>query len=127
MKILIIEPSEVSRIVIEDQLMKLGVKSSDIHLCVDGKRAIEYVREEGVDILFTTLNLPGLDGVDFVDLILREQPDLVSRLFILSSSDKEVFDDVKEVGAKRFIRKPVNEQYFQHFVAPEIERMMAEI
>ncbi len=124
MNIMIVEPSEVSRAVIENTLMKLGVKSGDINLFVDGGDAIAFAREEGADLLFTVLNLPGMDGIDFIDIILKEQPELVSRLFVLSSNDKDALDDVKDIGAKRFIRKPINEDYFKHFVGPEIEKML---
>ena len=124
MNVAIIDPSELSRIVIEDMLMKLGVKALDIHLFIDGENAIEYIREHDPDLLFTTVSLPGLDGVDLVDIILREKPALVAKLFVLSSSENEVFDSMKEVGAKRFIKKPINTEYFEHFVKPEVEKLL---
>ena len=71
MNIMIVEPSEVSRAVIENTLMKLGVKSGDINLFVDGEDAMAFAREEGADLLFTVLNLPGMDGIDFIDIILK--------------------------------------------------------
>lgn len=124
MNIMIVDPSEVSRTVIENFLLKMGVTSRNIHLFVDGEQAIEFSRDEEVDILFSALNLPGIDGIDFIDIVLNEQPKLVSKLFVLSSNDKDVFDDVKDIGAKRFIRKPINEEYFNHFVGPEIEKTL---
>lgn len=127
MYIMIVDPSEISRSVMEEQLLMMGVKSSDIHLFIDGQSALESARKESIDMLFTTLNLPVLDGIDLVDLVLAEKPSLVSRLFVLSSSDKEVFNDVKEIGAKRFIKKPINAEIFQHFVKPEVEKLILNI
>ena len=124
MDIAIIDPSELSRVVIEDFLMQMGVKALDIHLFIDGEHAIEYVREHDPDLLFTSLSLPKLDGVDLVDIMLREKPELTAKLFVLSSSENEVFDDVKGVGAKRFIKKPINKEYFDHFVQPEVEKLL---
>ena len=124
MDVAIIDPSELSRIVIEDMLMKLGVKALDIHLFIDGDNAMEYIRDSDPDLLFTTVSLPGLDGVDLVDIILREKPNLAAKLFVLSSSENEVFDGMKEVGAKRFIKKPINPEYFEHFVKPEVEKLL---
>lgn len=124
MDIVIIDPSELSRIVIEDLLMEIGVKALDIHLFVDGQHAIEYIRDHNTDLLFTTVSLPELDGVDLVDILLKEKPDLVSKLFVLSSSENEVFDSMKDVGAKRFIKKPINKEYFEHFVKPEVEKLL---
>ena len=124
MNLVIIDPSELSRVVIEDFLMKMGVAALDIHLFVDGQHALEYIREHDPDLLFTSLSLPQLDGIDLVDIMLREKPELTSKLFVLSSSENEVFDDVKGVGAKRFIKKPINKEYFDHFVQPEVEKLL---
>ena len=124
MNIVIIDPSELSRVVIEDFLMKMGVAALDIHLFIDGQQAFEYIRENDPDLLFTSLSLPKLDGIDLVDIMLREKPELTSKLFVLSSSENEVFDDVKGVGAKRFIKKPISKEYFDHFVQPEVEKLL---
>lgn len=125
MNIVIIDPSELSRVVIEDCLMKMGVTALDIHLFIDGQHALEYIREYEVDLLFTSLSLPKLDGIDLVDILLREKPELTPKLFVLSSSENEVFDDVKDVGAKRFIKKPIQKEYFKHFVQPEVEKLLS--
>ena len=66
-----------------------------------------------------------MDGVTFVELILSNYPTLVSRLFIITSQkDSEHVHEIKEVGAKRFIRKPINEETFKHFIIPEIKKIL---
>jgi hypothetical protein len=68
--------------------------------------------------------LEGLDGITFVDLLLREYPKLVSRLFIMSSSDnQDIYTEMKDVGGKRFIKNPIKDDYFRHFVIPEMEKI----
>jgi CheY-like chemotaxis protein len=124
MDIMIVDPSELSRNVIEDLLMKMGVPGVSIHLFVDGEHALEHVRENSVDLVFTSLSLAEVDGIDLIDIMLREDPEIASKLFVLSSSDKEAFDDVKGIGAKRFIKKPINRDYFIHFIQPEVEKLL---
>ena len=66
-----------------------------------------------------------MDGVSFVDMILYKYPKLISKLFIMSSStESSVFKEIKLVGAKRFIKKPINEEYFRHFIIPEINKII---
>jgi len=58
-------------------------------------------------------------------MILRKQPDLRSKLFIVTSQkDTDDFLEMKDVGAKRFIKKPINEEHFKHFVTPEIIKIL---
>ena len=33
-------------------------------------------------------------------------------------------EEIKGVGAKRFIKKPINEEHFKHFVLPEIHKIL---
>lgn len=124
MNIMIIDQSETSRSVIEELIMKMGVSSMDIHLFVDGEQALDFMRENEIDLVFTALHLAGIDGIDLIDLMIQEDEAIVSKLFVLSSSDKEVFDDVKDIGAKRFIKKPIKADYFTHFVGAEVEKLL---
>jgi len=66
-----------------------------------------------------------MDGVSFTDILLHKFPKMVSKLFITSSSHQsKYFREFKEVGAKRFINKPINEEYFKHFIIPEVNKIL---
>ena len=124
MNIIIIEPSETSRIKIESLLHNMHINSDELHTFENGQIALDFIREEGADLIFTALHLEELDGVSFTDLLLNESPALVSKLFILSSEKNlNYYEEIKEVGAKRFIKKPINEKLFNHFIEPEIHKL----
>ena len=125
MNIVILDASVTARTKIEDLLLEMGVPSSDIYAFEDGAEALDFIREDGADLIFSALEMPTMDGVSFTDLLLREYPLLVSKLFIVSSAkNSDQFAEVKEVGAKRFINKPIDEEYFRHFVAHEINKIL---
>ena len=124
MRIVILDASVTVQRKIEELLLEMNIDSMDIKSFNDGDEALEYVQNNQVDIVFSSIETEGVDGVTFVDLILRSFPKLVSRLFIVTSQkNNEQVEDIKGVGAKRFIRKPINEEYFNHFVVAEINKI----
>ena len=124
MKIIIIDASAFSRDRTEELLNDMNVSSADIYAFDNGEEALELIDESDVDIIFTSLELDEMDGVSFTDILLHKYPDMVSKLFItLSSLDSQHFQEVKEVGAKRFINKPIDVDYFKHFISKEIDKI----
>ena len=125
MNIIVLDASSTVRTKIEKLLLDLERPEIDVILFDDALEALDYIDMNDVDIIFSAIELKGLDGMSFVDLIVRKYPQLISRLFIVTSNtNMDTFSEMKEVGAKRFIKKPINEEYFHHFVIPEINKII---
>jgi response regulator RpfG family c-di-GMP phosphodiesterase len=124
MNIVILDASETSRIRTEDLLTDLKVLADDIYSFDNAEEALEFIDDEGAHIVFSSLELTDIDGISFTDILLRKYPKMVSKLFITSSSkDSHHFQEFKEVGAKRFINKPIKEDHFKHFISREINKI----
>lgn len=125
MNILILDASLVVLQKIENLLFDINFKDLNLNSFQDAEAALEYIRENKVNLIFSAIETEGMDGITFVDLILRDNPALVSKLFIVTSQNNtSSIEDIKGVGAKRFIKKPINEEYFRHFVIPEIHKAL---
>jgi len=110
---------------IENLLHEIGIEDLEISLFTDANEALDFMEDNNVRMVFSSIETEGIDGITFVDIILRKQPDLLSKLFIVTSQkDTDDFHDIKDVGAKRFIKKPINEEHFKHFVTPEIVKIL---
>ena len=110
---------------IEELLHEIDVEELDIRLFSNAEDALDFLDDNEVKLIFSSIETEGIDGATFIDAILRKDDTLVSKLFIVTSQkDGESFDDIKGVGAKRFIQKPINEKHFKHFVTPEITRIL---
>jgi len=122
---LILDASATVRNKIHDLLLELDSEHMDIETFEDGSEALEFIQENDVDLVFSAIETTGLDGISFVDMVLRDNPKIVSKLFIVTSQkNTENLEEMKGVGAKRFIRKPINEEHFRHFIVPEIHRII---
>lgn len=124
MIIVAVDDSPTVLMTISAILEEMGVEVSDIYTFTSGNEALEFIREKRADIVFSDVQMPEMDGYRFAQTLIDEQPEYVSKLFIVSADEsKECVVNMKAAGAKRFIRKPINVQHFNHFVKPEIDKL----
>lgn len=86
----------------------------------DGREALERVRTEKPDILVTDVNMPFLNGVELLEQIHREQPEMVT--FVVSGYDD--FEYVKGCflnGSTNYLLKPVTREDMEGAVNKALE------
>lgn len=123
MKIVVLDDSKTVLLTLQALLEELGANEDEIFLFSEGEKALSYIKSQGADIVFTDIQMPGMDGFEFVEKLLGYSEALASDLFVTSAHEhsKDV-DRMKDIGAKRFIRKPIDPLRFKHFVAPRISK-----
>ncbi len=123
MKIVVLDASITVRKKIQNLLLDIDSVNLDIELFEDANDALFFIKENGADMIFSSIETKGLDGISFADIVLGEFPQYVSTLFVVTSQNNtEALEDMKNVGVKRFIKKPINEEHFKHFMIPEIKK-----
>lgn len=125
MNVLILDASVTVRMRINELLTEVDPDNLEITCFEDASDALDHMQENEIDLIFSAIETKGIDGISFADILLQKRPELVSRLFIITSQkNTEHIEDIKNVGVKRFIRKPINEEHFKHFVIPEIKKIL---
>lgn len=70
----------------------------------NGKEAIEYIRNENIDLVLLDIHLPYIDGIRAMDIILKEKPDI--KILILSSdNDSRIISKSLQLGALGYLNK----------------------
>ncbi len=78
-----------------------------VFTALSGTEAIEIVMKENIDILFMDINMPGLSGLETVNVITKLKPNIV--FVILSAFDRfQYAQEAINLGAYKYITKPVN-------------------
>ena len=78
-----------------------------VFTALSGTEALEIVMKEDIDIMFTDINMPGLNGLETVSVITKLKPNIV--FVILSAFDRFQYAQTAiELGAYKYITKPVN-------------------
>lgn len=73
---------------------------------VDGEDVLQKIKENTPDILITDINMPFMNGVEIINILKKEYPDIV--VFVISGYDD--FDYLKNsllAGAINYMLKPV--------------------
>lgn len=72
-----------------------------------GAKALEIVRENGIDIIFMDIHMPGISGLETISLIRQINPKIV--IIILSAYDQfQYAQEALNLGAFKYLTKPVN-------------------
>jgi two-component system, chemotaxis family, chemotaxis protein CheY len=75
----------------------------------DGQEALDYARENSVDLVISDVNMPRMDGITLINA-LRQLPAyrLTPMLMLTTESSQEKKLEGKRVGATGWIVKPFN-------------------
>lgn len=127
MKIIILDDSLTVQMILESLLEDLGVDEHEIYTFDDGNLALEFIENEGANIIFSDVNMPKMHGREFVKKVLNINPLFVSTLFVISAdNEKSDLVEMKQAGAHRFIQKPIDSNIFSHFIVPELLKIRAQ-
>jgi CheY-like chemotaxis protein len=124
MNIVAVDDSQTVLLMLQALLVELGLNESEIALFEDAGLALEHIEQHGADIIFTDIEMPGISGFEFVKSLLERSKQFVPTLFVISANQSSrQIDRMKRIGAKRFIRKPIDARHFKHFVSKEVSRI----
>jgi DNA-binding response OmpR family regulator len=91
-----------------EEALKVVDRSITLHTAKDGVDAIEQLMVKTPDVILLDLNMPRMNGVEFLQELkasnrFRDIPVIIYSSF-LSTCDKV---EVMSLGAKEFVRKPI--------------------
>ncbi len=90
------------------RLMKLGMRSMagewDMHFAESGEAALELINQQPFDVVITDMRMPGMNGAQLLNLVLRDHPKTVR---IILSGYADLNEVVNSVGlTHQFLDKP---------------------
>ena len=105
--VLIVDESSVMRKILERSLRQASESAIDkVIEAGDGGEAMEKLEGASVSVIFSDINMPHVNGLEFLRL-LKESPhkDLPVIMVTTEGGEKTVMEAIS-LGAKGFIRKP---------------------
>lgn len=88
--------------ILSDELSDVGYKTKFL---TGGKEAIEYLKENPVDLLLLDLNMPGVDGFDVLQELSKweKKPKII---VLTAYADVKSAIESAKLGANDFLSKP---------------------
>ena len=106
-------------LLITTRLLKKMYPEADVKTFEGGEAALEAIKETPPDLLFLDLNMPGMDGWQFLDRVEDELSNNHFPIYVSTSSinpmDKKKSDAHERV--KGFIEKPWTKENINEIVA----------
>ncbi len=108
MTIVIADDSRTARFLIRQYLEMVGFYQAEFIEAENGRQALQLVKDNQADILFTDYKMPEMDGLDLLrrvkaSPVLHDLPVIV----ITSFANQAKIDELSENGAFAVLQKPL--------------------
>jgi len=90
---------------IQDFFTSLGEKVWQIHCATSADQALEMLKVRKIDLVISDINMPMLDGIQFLHILNRRHPDLKKAVITATATEEKRSACLAE-GAELFIEKP---------------------
>lgn len=105
--ILVIDDSSTIRTVLSQTIEMTHLPIDQILQASHGQEALELIENEWVDIIFCDINMPTMNGVEFIKR-KNEHPEFqIIPVAVVSTEGSETRkEELKEMGVQYYLRKP---------------------
>lgn len=122
LNVLIVDDSATVRAVIGKTLRLAELPIQELHEASNGVEALAQLKAHWVDLVFTDLNMPEMDGVALVgkmseDDLLKTVPVIV----VSTEGSATRIEELKRKGIRAFVRKPFTPETIREAVENVLE------
>ena len=118
--LLVVDDSATMRKIIVRSIRKAGLDvDGEIREAADGNEALEQINSASADVILCDINMPGMDGLEFVKAA-RKLPACSSTKIVMISTESadELIEGVKADGADGYVTKPFTPETIQKELSP---------
>jgi two-component system chemotaxis response regulator CheY len=109
LKIMVVDDTSVSRMLLSDGLASIGVKN--VVLAADGEQALKGMMASPCHMVISDFNMPKLDGLQLLRALREYAPTRqVAFILVTGRGDKALIDQGKKLGLNNFLPKPFTPQ-----------------
>ena len=118
-RVLIVDDSSVMRKIVERSLRQAGFSMMEVLEANHGAEALELVRVNKLDLILSDINMPTMDGLEFVrQLRAVESAQGVPVVMITTEASETRVLEAISCGARGYIRKPFTTDQVKERIAP---------
>jgi two-component system, chemotaxis family, chemotaxis protein CheY len=119
LKVLIVDDSAVMRKIVERALRQGGLDLGEVLEAGNGAEALIAVRKGGLDLILSDINMPVMDGLEFLrNLAAEDLAKGVPVVMITTEGSESRVVEALSAGARGYLRKPFTPEQVKERVAP---------
>ena len=105
--ILIVDDSSVMRKIIRRNVRLTGMQMKQEFEAGDGIEALRILTNHTVDLIFSDVNMPNMDGVSFVKQVRTKSDNMNVKIIMISTeASLDIVNEAISAGANDYIVKP---------------------
>ena len=121
LNILIVDDSPVMRVFLRKVVQLTGLPVSEFCEAGDGEAALEALRQRWMDLVLTDINMPRMNGEEFVRQLERDEMLCDIPVIVVSTdASRERMERMIKLGAKGYIPKP----FLPETLRDEVEKIL---
>jgi len=122
---LIVDDSSVMRKIVERSLRQAGLDLEKVVEAGNGAEALGVLRDNPVDLILCDINMPVMDGLEFVRQIgTVESAKGIPIVMITTEGSETHVVQALSAGARGYIRKPFTPDQVKEHVLPVLEKAL---
>ncbi len=107
MTILVVDDSKIMRMKLKSVIGGAGIPVTSLLEAAHGREALSIIDREPVDIVFTDINMPEMDGREFLkELASRPQAQSVYRVVCTTQTPESLRVELNSYGVSLYVEKP---------------------
>jgi len=115
--VLAVDDSSTVRAIIAKALRLAGVDVSRFSEASRGDQALRMLREQGFDLVFCDLNMPGMTGYELIETLQRDGLlGTVAVVVVSSIGTPAAIEELKSKGVRAYLRKPLRPEHLRQVV-----------
>ena len=120
--LLIVDDSNIVRKVLMKAVNMSGLEISAVHEAEHGQQALEVLNKHWVDLVFLDINMPVMNGMEFMEK-LRAHESLSKTPVVIVSTEgsKDRRDHLEQLGIDAYLRKPVTAEQIAEVVKSALQ------
>ena len=113
--VLIVEDEKMIRQGIRTMIQRSGVPVEMIMECNNGEMAFEILQSQKVDVMFTDIHMPKMNGIELVQK-MQELPDKPIIVVVSGYADFSYAVEMLRMGAREYLLKPIEREKLQEIM-----------
>lgn len=115
--ILVVDDSRTTRAVIAKTLNLAGIPINELHEAENGRKALNILDDNWIDLVLADINMPEMDGVEMVDRMSEDGLMKTIPVVIVSTEgSKTRIEEMRSKGVRAYVRKPFTPEIIKDIV-----------
>ncbi|MHC5064183.1 MAG: response regulator [Planctomycetota bacterium] len=120
-RVLIVDDSPTMRRIIMRGLNQAGIQVSEFTEAGDGVEGLAALEENQVDLILSDINMPNMNGLDFVKAIGDSHDAPPPIVMVSSECSEDVVQEAMTRGAQGFLKKPFTAEKVMEVLKPFLD------